>query len=206
MVPEEFQSEFMAFMSNDMKSAISQNEYDIGLLDRKFGIKFEVQTGNAKPIHQKPYVLHGIRKSQCRNALAQLEKAGIITPGVSAWANPIFLVSKADGRLRLTTDYRRLNAITTPTTYPIRNMQALLTELGGGTYYGSIDVTQGYASIESTEDTRQKTALIADDKVYLTNRMLFGCSTAPAVFSHVMDLVLAQAPSRNGEKVCYNYD
>jgi len=44
---------------------------------------------------------------------------GRIRPSQSPWASSFFFVKKKDGKLRLTQDYRALNAVTVKNAYPL---------------------------------------------------------------------------------------
>ena len=55
--------------------------------------------------------------------------ARLIQPSTSPWSSPILLVVKPDGSLRVTVDYRWLNAITIKDAQPLPNMEALFDKL-----------------------------------------------------------------------------
>jgi hypothetical protein len=52
---------------------------------------------------------------------AALERDGIIRRSSSPWASPLHMVKKPDGSCRCCGDYRRLNNVTVPDTYPLPN-------------------------------------------------------------------------------------
>ena len=162
-------------------------------------------TGDAKPIFHRGYQLNGIRQTQIRSALDKLEKEKVLERGSSPWSNPVFLVSKGDGRIRLTTDYRQLNKLVELERFPLRNIPNLLQELAGFNRYSLLDLTQGYHAVQTTPEAKMKTSLISGDRQYLVNRMLFGCANAPAIFSQVMDLILKDIPVKDGLPIAIFY-
>ena len=68
-----------------------------------------------------------------KKEFAALEAAGVVRRSTSPWASPLHMVRKADGSWRPCGDYRRLNAVTVPDTYPIPNMMDFIARAAGGT-------------------------------------------------------------------------
>jgi len=54
------------------------------------------------------------KSAYLKKELADLVELGIIQESCSPWASPIVMVPKADGKLRLCTDFRKVNAVTIP--------------------------------------------------------------------------------------------
>jgi len=69
---------------------------------------------------------------------------GIITPSDSPWASPIVIVPKPDGSIRLCVDYRRVNSLTVPDTFPLPRVEVLVDKLGQANYLTKVDMTRGY--------------------------------------------------------------
>jgi hypothetical protein len=67
----------------------------------------------------------------------------VIEPATCEWASPIVLVPKADGALRCCVDYRRLNMITVPDTYPLLRMDECIDSLGDATVFTTLDCNSG---------------------------------------------------------------
>ncbi len=62
---------------------------------------------------------------------AALERDGIIRQLSSPWASPLHMVKKPDGSWRCCGDYRQLNNITVPDTYPLPNMMDFSSRVAG---------------------------------------------------------------------------
>ena len=73
----------------------------------------------ARPVHAQPYRAGGRAREVEQEEIEKMLTQGVIEPAISEWASPIVLVPKPDGSLRFCVDYRRLNAITVPDTYPL---------------------------------------------------------------------------------------
>ena len=73
-----------------------------------------IDTYNHVPIALPPYRLGPARLQLLRDEVDALLEQDIIEECESAWASPVVLVPKPNGKVRLCVDYRRLNAITKP--------------------------------------------------------------------------------------------
>jgi hypothetical protein len=83
--------------------------------------RIEILRG-AKPIHSQPYRAGHRARAAEKEEIAKMVAQGVIEPATCEWASPIVLVPKPDGSLRVCVDYRKLNAITVPDTYPLPRM------------------------------------------------------------------------------------
>ena len=70
------------------------------------------------------------------------------------------MVPKADGTWRPCGDYRRLNLVTTPDSYPLPNIQDCTAKLHGCTVFSKIDLLKGYHQIPIAAADIPKTAII----------------------------------------------
>jgi hypothetical protein len=113
-------------------------------------------------------------------------------PSESPWNAPIVVVAKKNGDIRLCVDYRRLNAVTKRTVYPIPATQELLDNLSGSLYFSTLDLSQGYHQIAMDPTDVQKTAFTTRRGQFEYKRMPFRLSTAPATFQRLMHIVFKQ--------------
>jgi hypothetical protein len=75
-------------------------------------------------------------------------------------------VPKPDGSLRFCVDYRRLNAITVPETYPLPRMDECIDSLGEAVVFTTLDYNSGYWQIPVDPADREKTAFTSHFGVY----------------------------------------
>ena len=156
-----------------------------------------VDTGGAPPKKQRPYRLPFAAREEVARQIKKMEDAGVIWPLKSLWASPIVHVRKKDGTHRFCVDYRALNAVTTPDTFPSSRIDDLLDQLGKAKYFSTLDLAAGYWQIQMHPDSRQKTAFVTHMGLHEFRVMPFGLRNAPAVFQRLMQQVLAELKTKN---------
>jgi transposase InsO family protein len=145
----------------------------------------------AKPVHSQPYRAgtraREIEKAEIEKMLAQ----GVIEPATCEWASPIVMVPKPDGSLRFCVDYRKLNAITVPDTYPLPRMDECIDSLGEAAIFTTLDCNSGYWQIPVDPADRDKTTFTSHYGIYRFIRLPFGLRNAPGTFQRAVDIILS---------------
>ncbi len=78
-------------------------------------------------------------------------KNDIAEPSFSSWASPSLLVSKSDGSFRFCTDYRKVNAITKPDSFPLPRIEDCIDQVGNAKFVSKFDLLKGYWQVPLTE-------------------------------------------------------
>ena len=120
---------------------------------------------------------------------------GIIEKSNSPYASPVVIVKKKDGKNRFCVDYRKINASTVLDNEPIPNMEEIITDVGGATFFTKIDLSKGYWQIPVKEEDRAKTAFVTPDGQYQFKVLPFGMVNAPALFTRMMRRLLDGVPN-----------
>ena len=118
-----------------------------------------------------------------------LEK-GYIVDSKSAMASPLFFVGKKDGASRPCQDYQKLNNGTIKNAFPLPNIQDLLRDLQGATYFTKLDIRWGYNNIQIKKEDRWKAAFSTPFGLYEPTVMFFGMCNSPATFQRMMNHIL----------------
>ena len=151
---------------------------------------FEIDTGSAKPIQQRPYSTPVMMKPKVDEEITWLLEQGFIVPSNSPWASPIVTVRKPDGSARLCVDFRKVNALTVQTPFFMPRVEEVIEGIGRATYISKLDLSKGFYQVALTEQAQLKTAFICHRGAFHFTRMPFGVKNAPACFQALMQKVL----------------
>ena len=163
--------------------AFAANDEDIGRVQL---IEHAIETGDALPTRSRARFYSPTQRLAIKAEVDKYKQAGIVRPSSSPWAAPVLIVKKKDGTNRMCIDYRQLNMVTVPDSFPLPNMKTLFDKLQGSQWFTAFDVLWGYHNIKIAPDSIAKTAFIANDELLEFTRMPFGLSNAPATFQRMI--------------------
>ena len=126
-----------------------------------------------------------------------MQEQGVVQPSKSPWASPVVLVKKRDGTHKFCVDYRGLNAVTKPDSFPLPRIEDMLDVLGKAKYFSSIDLASGFWQIRMHPKSQEKTAFITPHGLYEFREMPFGLTNAPAIFQRLMQQVITSLNSES---------
>ena len=151
----------------------------------------QIETGDAIPRKQAVRGVPFAVRQELARQLTQMQERGVIQPSSSPWASLIVLVRKKDGTLRICVDYRYLNSVTKPDTFPLPRIDDLLDLLGCAKFFTTPDLAAGYWQIRVADESIEKTAFDSSPGLFDFRVMPFGLTNAPAVFQRLMQKVLS---------------
>ena len=139
----------------------------------------------AQPKYVKARAVPYAMRAPLEQELERLEREGIISPvQFSEWAAPIVPVVKSDGSVRVCGDYKcTINQASKLDNYPIPKTEDLLTTLGGSQKFTKLDMSQAYQQLLLDDESKQYTTINTHKGLYQYNRLPFGVSSAPGIFS-----------------------
>ena len=100
------------------------------------------------------------------------------------------LVSKPDGSIRVTIDYRSLNERTLKDAHPLPNNEDLYALLAQSRWFTKLDLYTGYFQILMKKECRKLTAFRCEWGLFEYLVMPMGLTNAPATFQRAMNQVL----------------
>ncbi|KAK8372347.1 hypothetical protein O3P69_008288 [Scylla paramamosain] len=150
----------------------------------------DVDVKGAPPIRQPPYRLNAEKREVLRQEVQRLLEQGLIEPSLSPWASPVVMVPKSNGKVRMCVDYRKVNAVTVPDSFPLPRMDDIIDDLGRARYVSKFDLLQGYYQLGLTERASQISAFITPEGLYHFKVLPFGMRNAPSSFQRLMNHVV----------------
>lgn len=154
-------------------------------------ITHAIDTSDARPIKQKHYTISPYLQPEVNNEIDRMMGLGVIEPANSPWANPVVIVRKPNGKVRLCLDARKLNEVTKKEAYPLPNINRILGRLTGTRFLSSIDLSDAFWQVLLDESSRDKTAFAIPGKGFFKfKRMPFGLCNSASTLCQLMDYVL----------------
>jgi hypothetical protein len=126
------------------------------------------------PISSKFRRLDGKKLSGAKAEFTALEREGVICRSSSPWLLPLHMVRKKDGGWQPCGDFRHLNLVTVPDTYPVPNMMDFASCLVSCSFFSKVDLRKGYYQIPVNLQDIPKTAIITLFGLFEYLRMPFG--------------------------------
>ena len=170
------------------RDVFSLGEFDIG---HTATLRHRIDLEDTTPFKQRHRRIPPGMYEEVKAHLRQLYDFGIIKESNSPWASGVVLVRKKDGGLRFCVDYRQLNQVTVKDAYALPQIDELLDNMLGATYFTSLDMRSGYHQVEIEEEHKARTAFTVGPLGFFEfERMPFGLTNAPATFQRLMERVM----------------
>ena len=112
---------------------------------------------------------------------------GITEPveGPAPWVNPVVIVPKNNGEIRLCVDMRQANQAIMRRRYPIPTIDEVLHTMNGFKVFSKLDLKWGYQqNLELSPESREITTFVTPDGLFQYKRLLFGVCSASEQNQH----------------------
>jgi len=159
------------------------------LKDRKIKLHIkEDATPVAQPLRRTPFQL----TDKVESKVKELLDMDIIEPvkSASGWVNPVVIVPKAKGDIRLCVDMRVANESIERVRHPIPTTDEILQTMNGSTVFSKLDLKMGYHQLELEDDSRDITTFTCSAGLYRYKRLSFGINSASEQYQHEIQRVL----------------
>ena len=166
----------------------SQSKSDLGNCGI---IPHRINTGLAPPIRLPPRRIPMTMKQAVEDEVQRLIDNNLVVKSKSPWAFPLVPIRKKDNSIRICVDYRRLNDVTLPDSYPIPRVQECLDALEGATWFSTLDCTSGFFQVQNHPDDMDKTAFICSKGLFAFRVLPMGLVNSPATYQRLMEHIMA---------------
>jgi hypothetical protein len=197
------------YLRNELVAVIQDNWdcfFSDGVRRPILGFEFCIDTGNSAPV-SCGQVNYGIHESKIMmEHINTLLHNDWIRPCGGSWCSKIVLAPKphqedvediADFVWRFCVNYRPLNQVTKPYSYPIARCDAAIDNFGdasGPLHFISVDDNTGYHQLPVCAADQEKLAFAAPDlRKYCYKVMPFGPMNAPATYTAMKQVIKQEA-------------
>ena len=111
--------------------------------------------------------------------------------GPTPWVNPVVVVPKSEGDIRLCIDMRRANEAILREIHPIPTVDEILQSLNGSKVFSKLDLRWDYHQLELTPDSRKITTFVTHCGLFRYKRLLFGVNSTSEQYQHEIQTALA---------------
>ncbi|CAB1099916.1 unnamed protein product [Ectocarpus sp. CCAP 1310/34] len=143
-----------------------------------------------KPVASRPYRINPLMQKKVDAVLDQYLAAGLIQHSTSPWASPLVVIPKKDGSVRITVNYKRLNALVDLDGQALHRVDGILDSLYTGKVFSIFDLNSAFHQIVCDEDTVPLTAFCTPTQLFEWLRMPQGANASPSWFVKVINRVV----------------
>ena len=178
-------------MLTKYKQAFARHEYDIGKFNGN--VPRVIDTKDEQPIRSQPFRVPYVQKQALDTKVNKLVAHGILGPTVSPWSSPSILVPRVNepDDPRFVSDFRKVNAITTPLHWPLPRVDAVTDVLAGCKYFSKLDALKGFFQIPLNDpNDRERSAIQINTKSLEYLRLPMGLRNSAIIFARCMAQML----------------
>ena len=176
----DFKQQITSIILNNAE-IFAKSDSDLGCTDL---VTLKTDTNYHPPIKLRPYRTPLHKREEVGNAIDDMLQANIIKRSMSTWSFPLVVVA------RMCVDFRKLNKITKPPSFPLPLIDDIISQLGQLKYFSKLDLKSGFWQIALDPDDSEKTEFACHISSFQFNVMPFGLYNAPGTFQHLMTVAL----------------
>lgn len=146
-------------------------------------LEHDTDVGNSKPIKQHAYRCPMDKREKMKGEVKYLLHNGLAEPSKSLWSSPRLLAPKTDGTPRFCTDFRKVNEVTVPDSFPLPRMEDCIDTIGDAVYITKLDLLKGYWQVPLTPRAREISASVFTLMMWLCIPSSGGITSLPCALS-----------------------
>ncbi|CAB4006666.1 Transposon Tf2-9 poly [Paramuricea clavata] len=168
----------------------------LGLL--KIGVSLHISTERKAVFKTK--VPQSFSRTRCRPKVVQkieeLVELDVIekVEGPTSWVNPLVVVEKPNGDVRICLDMRHANKAIKREKHPVPTAEEILQEISEAKVFTKLDLNMVFHQIELHPDLRDITTFAAPNGLYRYKRLIFGVNMATEKFQNIIWQVIKDCP------------
>lgn len=143
-----------------------------------------------KPFVRRSYPVPIMHREKVKLELEKMLKLGVIERSFSEYINPLVVVPKKSGEIRLVLDARFINKLIIPDHDCAQSTEVLFQKCGNTSFMSSLDLTASFWQIPLHPDSRKYTAFMHEGKTYQFTVTPYGLNTSLASLVRTLDLIL----------------
>ncbi|KMQ89852.1 s68306 pol retrotransposon woot [Lasius niger] len=149
--------------------------------------RHEIKMNVDKPYRAKVYPIPDAHRARVKEHLMELESTGIVERSTTQYVNPLVVVVKKTGEIRLCLDAREMNKRMANDHDQPLTIDEVFRRIGDKKYFSTLDVAKAFWQIPLTDDSKQYTGFKFNNQTYVFKRLPFGLKTASASFTRAMN-------------------
>lgn len=154
------------------------------------GYKHKIKLRNAAPFKGKSYPIPQAYRDQIQKQIDQLVEQKIIKRAATEYINPIVVVKKKNGDLRMCLDARNINARMEADHAQPPNVEEILCKIDDAKWFAQLDINKAFWTMELEEESQQYTGFLFGSQTYVHLRVPFGIKTAGGSFTRGLGQIL----------------
>lgn len=154
---------------------------------------FRIQLTDETPFKGRSYPIPVAYQEAISKQIEEMLEEGIIKRATTAYVNPIVIVKKQNGTLRLCLDARYLNSLTIPYRDVPPKIDEILLRFANKGYFSSTDFSKAYYQMRLHPKDQKYTGFVYKGRSYVFQRVPFGLRNSGAALVQCLDEIMNNA-------------
>ena len=159
----------------------------LGLTDL---VEHRIILTDERPINRPAYRIPSALAELVDAEITRLLQQQIIRPSDTPYSTGVVPIVKHDGSIRITCDWRAINAKTVPDAYPPSDPNAILQLAANGRYLSKLDISKAYWQVKMAADSEKYTGFRTESGLFSFSRMGMGLSNSSKTLQRLLDRIL----------------